>query len=168
MGLGHSNTSPSGKDLAPGRDRTPGVCNAASLLGVVVESLLSAQEDVRIGLLLLLQVLPLLQDSDLLLLLLWDLYLLPALLQSSVICLECSKCTSSPMAGPACAETPLLSAENIGALGPVWVASTRQAGTGWTWFSWKICQKHFPLQKCMELPSMGGRGIPSLEKSRQP
>lgn len=89
------------------------MCNAASLPGVVVESLLSPQGDTRIGLLLLLQVLPLLQDSDLLLLLLWDLYLLPALLPASVICLEC---TSSPTAGPACAETPLLSSESIWAL----------------------------------------------------
>lgn len=129
MGLGHSNTSPSAEDLAPGGHRTPGVCNAASLLGGVVKSLLSPQGGVRIGLLLLLQVLPLLQDSDLLQLLLWDLYLLPALLQSSVICLECSKCTSSPVAGLACAETPLLSAENIWAPGPVWVQY--QADRGW-------------------------------------
>lgn len=66
----------------------------------------------------------------------------------AAVCLECSNCTASPMADPARAETPLVSAESIGAPAPVWVPSARQAGPGWAWASWRIHQKHFPLQKC--------------------
>ena len=109
----------------------------------------------------------LLQDPYLLLLLLWDLYLLPALLHSlsslAMTCFVCNKCIRYPMAGATCAETPLDSAESIWALGPVWVPSTRHAGTGWTQSSWKIRQKSFPLQADQMLeqgPRKGGASHP--------